>query len=110
MIGHLLSLPPGADAKVEASDRDVVAARDLLGGIDGVWLDDEADAGRDPELFRGEGRRCERNERVERMPVVLRQLCTTRPRALPAGWDVGMLGHPERFESRLLDQGRELGH
>ncbi len=44
------------------------------------------------------------------MPVVLRELGAARPWALPARGDVRVLGDPQRLETRLLDEGRELGH
>src|SRR5262249_57805678 len=45
VIGHLLGVPAGAYAEEEAPARDLIEARDLLGGLDRIALDDETDAG-----------------------------------------------------------------
>src|ERR1700682_1155610 len=39
VVGHLLSIPAGADAEDEAPIRDQIDARDFLGGVDGIALD-----------------------------------------------------------------------
>src|SRR6266849_3783804 len=45
VVGHLLGVPAGADAEEEPSARDLVEARDLLGGLDRIALHDEAHPG-----------------------------------------------------------------
>ena len=110
VVGHLLLVPTCADAEQEAAVGKMVEAGDLFGGLDRVALNYEANAGGNLEVLRREGRGCQRDEGVERMPVVLGQLAAAGPRTLTADRDVGMLGDPQRLESGTLDQGRELGH
>src|SRR5439155_857974 len=85
-------------------------AGDLLGGVDRVALDHEADACCDQQLLRGKGGVREGEKRVHRVPVVLGQLGAAGPRRKAAGRDVRMLGDPQRFEPELLDGRGELGH
>jgi hypothetical protein len=102
VIGHLLAVPAGADAEQEASARDVVERRHLLGESDRVALDDEADAGADQEPLGRRGGRSERDEGVEEAVIPARKLFAAGPRRAPARGDVGVLREEERLEAALL--------
>jgi hypothetical protein len=56
VVAQLLAVPAGADAELEAPARQVVDARDLLGGDDRVALGDQADAAADPPAGYGVSR------------------------------------------------------
>jgi hypothetical protein len=108
VIRHLLDVPARADAEQEPTARDLIDRRDLLSGDDRVALDDEADAGSDPQpLCRGRGRGG-RDERVERVPVLGRQLAAGGIRRRAARRDVGVLGEEQRLETALLRHPGEL--
>src|SRR2546429_9540033 len=78
VVGHLLGVPAGADAEEEAPARDLIEARDLLGGLDRIALDDETDAGGDLQRSRGRRGGGERHERVHHVVVLLRQVAALR--------------------------------
>jgi hypothetical protein len=73
VIGHLLPVPPRADAELEPPARQVVNAGDLFRGDDRVALDHQAHAGTDPQPRRRRHRRGHRDEQVERVGVVAGQ-------------------------------------
>ena len=85
VVAHLLEVPAGADAELEAPAGEVVERRRLVGEHDRVALDDQRDAGADAQAL-GRGRdRAQRHERVERVRVLARQLGAARPRR-SRGW------------------------
>ena len=110
MVGHLLPVPAAADSEQEAPPGELIETRDLLGGVDRVVLDNEADAGADEQLGRRQRRSRQGDEGIQGVPVLLGQLTPGRLGRLPAGRDVRMLCDPERLEATLLDGGPELGH
>jgi hypothetical protein len=105
---HLLGVPASADAEEHAPPRDVVEARDLLGERDGVPLDDETDPRAELEGLRHGRRRAEGHERIQRVPVLPRQVWAAGPRALATGRDMGVLGQPHRFEAASFELAGEL--
>ena len=105
---HLLGVPAPADSEEHAAPRDVVEARHLLGEGDGVALDDEADTRAELEGLRHGRRRAEGHERIERVPVLPRQVGAARPRALAARRNMRVLGQPDRFEAAPFELAREL--
>ena len=102
VVAHLLEVPAGADAELEAPAREVVERGGLVGQRDRVALDDQRDAGADAQALGGGRDRAERDERVERVRVLARQLVAARPRALAAGGDVRVLGDEDRVEAGVL--------
>src|SRR5205814_2813005 len=74
VVFHLLGVPAAADAEEEAPAREEVEARDLLGQGDRIVLDDQADARADLERAGYRGRGGERDEGVERVRVLAREL------------------------------------
>ena len=80
VVFHLLDVPAAADAEHEAAAGELVEAGDLLRGDDRVALRDQADAGAEPQLFRHRGGEGQRDERVVRMGVALRQFAAARER------------------------------
>ena len=110
VVRHLFAVPSPADAEDEPTVGNQIHARHLFGGVDRIALNEQADCRPDADRLAGESRHRERDEGVQRVPVVLRQLSATRPRRQPAGRDVRMLGDPQRLEAHLLHRRRELGH
>ena len=110
VVGHLLAIPSGSDPEDESSVGGEVQAGDLFGRVDGVALDDQADACGDTQRLAGHGGDGERDEGIHGVPVVLRQLSPGRPRRLPAGRDVGVLRDPQRLKAELFGGGSELAH
>src|SRR5204863_8446990 len=108
VVLHLLGVPAAAQPELEAPVREQVEARDRLGRRDRVALDDQADAGAHPELLRRGRRGGQRDERVQGVLVLLRQLLTAGERAAPAGGNVRVLGHPQRLEVARLGLARQL--
>src|SRR5205823_590803 len=108
VVLHLLGVPAAAQPQLEASVREQVEARDGLGRRDRVALDDQTDAGADPELLRRGRRGGQRDERVQGVLVLLRQLLTAGERAAPAGGNVRVLGHPQRLVVARLGLARQL--
>ena len=102
VVAHLLEVPAGADAELEAPAGEVVERGGLVGQGDRVALDDQRDAGADPQALGGRRDRAQRHERIERVRVLARQLVAARPRALAAGGDVRVLGDEERLEAGVL--------
>jgi hypothetical protein len=78
VVAHLLAVPARADAELEPPVREEVDRRDLLRRGDRVALDDQADAGADPQTLRDGGDRRQRDERVERVPVPPWGRCDSR--------------------------------
>ena len=92
--------PPTPNSNAAAGDE--VERGDLLGRDDRVALDDQADAGTDPQplgRLRDGGKR---HERVERVPVLLRQAAAAWVRRVAADRDVGVLGEQQRLEAGVL--------
>jgi hypothetical protein len=109
VVFHLLDVPAAADAELETPARQLVEAGDLLRGDDRVPLGNEADAGAEPQVFgdsRGKG---QRDERVMRVRIALRQFAAARGRRAPADRDVGVLGYEQRLEPALFKRPRQLG-
>ena len=107
-LAHLLAVPAAADAELEAPAGEEVERGDLLGGGDRVALDDQADAGADPQLRRGLRDGGQRHERVVRVPVLLRQLAAARVRRVAGDRDVRVLGEEQRLEAGVLGGSAEL--
>ncbi len=72
MVRHLLAVPAAADAEDEPAVRDLVDTRDLLGSVDRIALDEKADAGGDANRLARQGGDRQRDERIHRVPVLLR--------------------------------------
>ena len=95
VVLHLLGVPAAAEAELEATMGEEIEAGHGFRGGDRVALDDQANAGADTQpLGRGRRRR-QRDERIERVLVLLRQLLAAGERAAPAGGDVRVLRHPQ---------------
>src|SRR3989449_104290 len=109
VVGHLLGVPAGADAEEEPSARDLVEARDLLGGLDRIALHDEAHPGGDLQPGGGRGGGRERHEGVHHVVVLPRQLTALWKRRAARQRDVRVLRRPERAEPALLQRPAELG-
>src|SRR5437867_5243238 len=109
VVGHLLGVPAGADAEEEPSARDLVEARDLLGGLDRIALHDEAHPGGDLQPGGGRGGGRERHEGVHHVVVLLRQLTALWKRRAARQRDMRVLRRPERAEPALLQRPAELG-
>ncbi len=109
MVAHLLAVPAGAHAEVQATAREVVDARDLLGGDDRVALDHQADAAGDPQRGGGGGGRRQRHEQVVGVGVDARQLPARRVGGLAAGGNVGVLREEQRAMPAFLDEPGEGG-
>ena len=74
--------------------------RHLLGQHDRIALDDQADAGAQPDRVGYRRRVRERHERIVGLPVVVGQ---PAPRSLQkAERNVGVLRHPHRLQTALL--------
>ena len=110
VVGHLLTVPSAADPEQKPTVGDGVEARSLLGGVDWIALDQQADAGPDLERLRGDSRGRQGHKGIHRVHVHPRQLAARRVRGGAAGGDVRVLGDPEGLEPRLLDGRRQLGH
>ena len=108
MVGHLFAVPAGADPEHEAAVRDAVHRRDFLGERDRVALDHQTDAGAETDPFRHRRAGAERDERVVRVRVVLRQIATAGERRLAAGRDVRMFREEQRVEAALFDRTGEF--
>src|SRR5215470_8747586 len=65
-------------------------------------FDDQADASAQLDRRGCSGRRHQRHEGVRHVIVRPWQWLATRIGGLPAGWNVRVLSHPERFEAALL--------
>jgi hypothetical protein len=102
------SAPPGPDPEEEAPAREQVEARHLLGGGDGVALDDQADAGAHLQALGRGGGRHQRHEGIEGVGVLLGERFAARERGATARRDVGVLGHEQRLEAALLGGAGEL--
>jgi hypothetical protein len=81
-----------------------------LRGHDRVALRHQADAGAELERFRDPRRERKRDEGVVRVPILLRQVTTARPRGLPARRDMRVLGQEQRLEAALFQCGGQLVH
>jgi len=108
VVGHLERVPAAADPELEASSRERVEARHLLGELDRIALHHQADAGTDPQLTRGLGRHRERHEGIHHVVVLHREAALVSSRRERRDREVGMLGHPERLEAVLLGGDSEL--
>ena len=108
MVAHLLAVPAGSDAELEPSAREVVDARHGLRGDDRVVLGHKADPAPDAELRRRSRRGRQGDELVVAMPVLGRQVRSTRAPALAARRDVRVLGEEQALEAVLLHQPPEL--
>ena len=108
VVGHLLPVPAGADAELEPPAGQVVDAGHLLGRGDRVPLDDQADAGADPQPRGGGHRGGHRDEQVEGVRVLARQRTAARMRCRPAGRDVRVLGEEQRLVPALLGEPRQV--
>src|SRR5262249_41695136 len=85
-------------------------ARHLLRGVDGIALDDQADAGADANGLARDGRRGQGYERVHRVPVVPGQLGAAGPRRLTVGRNVRVLGDPEGLKAQIFRGWGQLAH
>src|SRR5205807_5969362 len=72
VVLHLLGVPAAADAEEDAAVREAIERGDLLRGRDRIALDDEADAGPEPEPLGRPGRRHQRDEGIVGGPVIPR--------------------------------------
>src|SRR4029450_4220493 len=97
------------DAEEKSSARDLIEARDLLGGLDRIALHDPAHAGGHlPPRGGGRGGG-EGHEGVHHVVVLLRQIAALRKRRAARQWNVRVLRRPERSEPALLERSGELG-
>ena len=108
MVLHLLRVPSRPYAELEASLREQVDGRGLLGGQDRVALGEQRDAGAEPEPARDRGGSGEPHEGIEGMPVLSRKLGAARPGTAPAARDMRVLGNEERLEPARLGFPGEL--
>jgi hypothetical protein len=108
VVSHLLPVPARADAEQEAPSRHVVERRHLLRRDDRIALDHEADAGAELQPLRDRRRGGERDERVEDVAVLARQLTPAGVGRVAADRDVRVLRHEERLEPELLGPPPEL--
>src|SRR5512139_871783 len=108
VVLHLVLVPAVADAEQEAPPGDLVDRGHRLGGLNGIALVDQADAGADLQLLRDRGRRRQRHEGVHGVVVLLGQLTPARPFRLARQRNVRVLGRPHRFEAAFLQGRREL--
>src|SRR5256885_12146893 len=108
VVSHLLGVPAAAEAEEEAPAREDVEARDLLGQGDRIVLDAQADARADLERAGRRGRGGERDEGVERVRVLARELGPAGKGRAPARRNVGVLGDEQRLEAALLGGARQL--
>ena len=76
VVFHLLGVPAAADAEQHAAVAEAVRGGDLLGGMDGVALHDQADAGAELDGLGDDGRCSNGKERIVGVVVPLRQLGT----------------------------------
>jgi hypothetical protein len=76
--------------------------------MDGIALDDEADAGGELDLLRHRRLCAERDKGIVAIVVVFRQVGTARPRRLAAGRNVAVLRQPKRFEAARLRLHRQV--
>ncbi len=95
VVGHLLTVPSAADPEQEPAVRNDVEACRLLGGVDGIALNQQADAGPDLERLRGQGGGGEGHEGIHRVHVHPRQLAARRVWRRAAGGDVRVLRDPQ---------------
>src|SRR5437660_5143433 len=109
VVLDLVPVPPETHAERHAATGQQVERRNLFRRDDGIALGDEEDGGPQAEPFRGRRRRRQRDERVERVPVVLRQRLPHRCRGPPAHRDVGVLRDVHRREPACLGLARRLG-
>ena len=104
-------VPSEADAEHEAPARLRVEGGDRLGRHDRLALRDEADARTDDETVGDRGGHPQRDERIERALVLLREFVVARGRRRAATRrDVRVLGEVQRRETAILDGARELDH
>ena len=102
VIGHLLDVPARAHPEVDATAREQVERGDLAGGDDRISLGHQADAEAKPELLGRRRDRAERDEGIERVRVLARELAAAGIRRLSARRNVRVLGEVERVEATLL--------
>src|SRR5438270_8133707 len=108
VVLHLLDIPAAADPEDEAAARQLIEAGDAFRRDDRIALGNECDAGAEHQLS---GRRCgegQRDERIMRMGVALRQFAAARERRLAADRDMGVLGDEQRFKAAVLQRARQL--
>src|SRR5437762_2025506 len=108
VIFHLLDIPAAADTEDKAPARQLIEAGDTFGGDGRVALGYEAIGGAEQQLFGRRRREGQRDERIVRMRIALRQFAAARKRALAAGRNVGVLGHKQRFEAALFESARQF--
>ena len=107
----LVGVPTEAHTEHEPTTRLLVERRDRLRGDDRLPLRDETDAGADDEPLRDRSRDAERDERVERVLVLVGELRVAgRGRRDPARRDVRVLREVQRVQAAVLDRARELRH
>src|SRR5258706_14500832 len=91
VVGNILTVPPGADAELEPSTRQMIDRRDLLRGDDRVPFNDQADPAADAQPAGLRSGRGEGDEEVVGVPVLARQLsAAVAGRGLPPRRDVLM--------------------
>ena len=105
MRSHFLFVPPVPDSEDDPATREVVKGCHLLGQPDRVPLRHEGDPGSELQTG-GRGRhRTQRDERIERSPVPLRERGSVgdpAPRRLPGDRNMRMLRKEQRFKPGLL--------
>ena len=107
VVGHLLAVPAAADAEQEAAAGEEVDGGDLLGGDDGVPLDDEADARPEQEPFGAGGQRPEDHEGIGGAAELVGDAVAAGGDGLGEGGDVGVLGDEQRLEAAVLQRPAE---
>ena len=108
MIGHLLGVPAGPDAKQKAPPGDLVETGDLLGGLDRIALHHQADTRAHLQPCGSRSGRSQGHERIHHIVILLRQIAALRKRRLARQRDVRVLRGPERFETTLLERASKL--
>ena len=102
VVLHLLDVPAAADGEDEAAARELVEAGDRFRGDDRVALRHQADAGAELERFGRRGGERQRDERIVRVRIALRQLAAAGERRTAAGRDMRVLADEQRFEAARL--------
>ena len=108
MILGLFDVPAEAEAEREAAARKMVECRDLFREHDRIVLHDQRDTGTESQRRRRRRGTHQRDEWVERAPVLLGQRLPDRRRRTPRHGDVRVLRHIHRLEAALFGCARKL--